>query len=133
MQTQVNATKKQGLMGAVPTVVYHAAVERQEPTDNYCTRQNSTSIVTHRLAPPVLGIRVKDELTIIGEGQVKDKYEYKDRKNRQPLQPRSAAGTWMVRGESEEDQQENEHHLEFLTEDHGCSSVFIKKRKRKEM
>jgi hypothetical protein len=71
---------------------------------------------THRFTPPVLGIRIKDEITIVSEGQVKDKHEEKDSNGRRPLKPSN--GSLTVRGKGKENKQKEDQYLDLLTQNH---------------
>ena len=79
------------------------------------TPEWSSSSSTYRFAPPVFGIRIKDKLTFIGKGQVKEEHEGGNGHERQPLQPHGAAGTFVIGGKGKENQQQQEDDLDFLT------------------
>jgi hypothetical protein len=72
-------------------------------------------LFTYRLASPVIGIRIKDKLTLTGEGQIKQQRKRSNSYDGQPLQPNRTARPFVIRRKGEQDQQEQDEHLDLLT------------------
>jgi len=70
------------------------------------------------LASPVVSIWIEDELRIVRERQIEDEAEDDDGEDGQPLQVGHAAALLMMRGEGQEDQDDDEEYLDSLADIH---------------